>query len=204
MLDVDSLSIGVVVALVVVVVTFLVQRLNGVQMWNARLTYALGEGNREEVLSLLEQTPLDATLDGGDHKGQKLIHLATVLGDVDIIAKLLQRPPKALISVHSVVEETGNTPLHLAALHGRRQVVQSLLDHGAEVNSRNREGWTPLHIASMKGRHQVKEVLLAARADPALLTRSGMSSFELQEREKVHYSETRGWMAPEPTRTNST
>jgi ankyrin repeat protein len=41
-------------------------------------------------------------------------------------------------------DETGATPLHYAAFHGHRQIVQLLLERGAEINSRDDQfGATP-------------------------------------------------------------
>ncbi|KAJ3042250.1 hypothetical protein HDV00_007616 [Rhizophlyctis rosea] len=43
------------------------------------------------------------------------------------------------------------TPLHLASSHGHIAIVRLLLQLGAEVNVRDREGWTPLHCACAEG-----------------------------------------------------
>ena len=38
--------------------------------------------------------------------------------------------------------------LHIAVANGYRQVLQLLLENGADVNAANDSGWTPLHVAS--------------------------------------------------------
>jgi len=38
-----------------------------------------------------------------------------------------------------------STPLHLASFHGGSKVAQLLLDHGVDINVRDKEGRTPLH-----------------------------------------------------------
>ena len=43
-------------------------------------------------------------------------------------------------------DENGNTPLHLAALHGRTEVVNFLIDEGAEVAAM----WVDLHKHSVQ------------------------------------------------------
>ncbi len=43
---------------------------------------------------------------------------------------------------------TGDTPLHRAALMGRREFVDYLLAHGTDVSARNIYGETPLHLAA--------------------------------------------------------
>ncbi len=50
------------------------------------------------------------------------------------------------------------TPLHMAAYHGNRAVVEMLLRHGADMNAKNDAGETPLDCAinmknSADGRH---------------------------------------------------
>jgi len=48
-------------------------------------------------------------------------------------------------------DESGNTPLHLAALHGHFKIINMLIDHGASVDPRNILQWTPLDCAAAKG-----------------------------------------------------
>jgi len=57
------------------------------------------------------------------------------------------------------------TPLHLAAFHGHKDVVEFLLAHEAEVNSKTTAGLTPLHMAAQIGNQGVMEVLLAHGAN---------------------------------------
>jgi ankyrin repeat protein len=51
-----------------------------------------------------------------------------------------------------VRQSKGATPLHEAALLGRTDLVQLLLDHGAEINSVSDNGQTPLAEA-MRGKY---------------------------------------------------
>jgi ankyrin repeat protein len=45
-------------------------------------------------------------------------------------------------------DDTGGTPLHLAAKYDSRDVAELLLANGADVDSKNIKGWTPLHVAA--------------------------------------------------------
>jgi Acyltransferase family/Ankyrin repeats (3 copies) len=57
------------------------------------------------------------------------------------------------------------TPLQWAALNGRRDAVALLLDRGAPVDSRNRDGHTALHGAAFMGYDEIVRLLLARGAD---------------------------------------
>lgn len=47
----------------------------------------------------------------------------------------------------NVCAEDGNTPLHVAAKHLNIEMCKLLLEHGADANSANKEGFKPIHIA---------------------------------------------------------
>jgi len=51
----------------------------------------------------------------------------------------------------SCTDNSGNTPLHIAAEHNCVGAVSLLLTKGANCNSTNHMGRTPLHLASASG-----------------------------------------------------
>ena len=53
----------------------------------------------------------------------------------------------------------GYSPLHYAAYHGHTNIVELLLNRGAEVNSETGDGWTPLRYAEHYGHDVVVELL---------------------------------------------
>ena len=65
------------------------------------------------------------------------------------------------------------TPLHCAAGLGHERIIQLLLSHKADVNSRSRTEATPLHCASQEGHLASVVTLLQAGADPLLPARDG-------------------------------
>lgn len=66
----------------------------------------------------------------------------------------------------------GNTPLGWAALYGDLQLIQLLLEHGANANEAIRDnGWTPLHEAVLWRRTKVVELLLEHGANTNVATR---------------------------------
>lgn len=54
----------------------------------------------------------------------------------------------------------GCTPLHLCCQWGLEQVVQTLIEHGADVNARDAEGKTPVHVAIQNQHSQIISLLL--------------------------------------------
>ncbi|WP_422450081.1 MULTISPECIES: RING finger domain-containing protein [unclassified Endozoicomonas] len=46
-----------------------------------------------------------------------------------------------------IITDTG-LPLHYAAAHGQQKAIGALIDRGANVNSRTKDGRTPLHCAA--------------------------------------------------------
>ena len=57
------------------------------------------------------------------------------------------------------------TALHVAAKHGRLEVMRLLLSYGASVNSSSVDGMTPLHDACLAGRAECVVLLLDNGAD---------------------------------------
>ncbi|WP_265033965.1 ankyrin repeat domain-containing protein [Wolbachia endosymbiont (group A) of Sicus ferrugineus] len=58
-------------------------------------------------------------------------------------------------------DKDGNTPLHLAAMKGKIDVVKILLEYNADVNTKNNEGRTALYYAANNNHQELVELLLA-------------------------------------------
>ena len=76
------------------------------------------------------------------------------------------------------VSGSGSTPLHSAAgslrFGGRNcEIVELLLDRGAQVNAQAKNGWTALMGAANHGSVDVVRTLLSRGADPSLRTSAG-------------------------------
>ena len=64
------------------------------------------------------------------------------------------------------------TPLFVAARAGELDVCRLLLKHGADVASRNKDGWGPLHLASRFGHTDIVLELLGHGTDANAQTRN--------------------------------
>jgi len=82
----------------------------------------------------------------------------------DLLSSSLKVPATVTtpIDVNTLCTPYNNlTPLHLACTHGHTLIVETLiLEGGAHVNIRDREGWTPLHCAVAEGHVEVVKVLI--------------------------------------------
>nr|XP_045009870.1 ankyrin repeat domain-containing protein 27 isoform X2 [Jaculus jaculus] len=131
-----------------------------------KLLRAVADGDLEMVRYLLEWTEED--LDEADSAG--------IAADLDLCHPLCQCPkcapaqklpriPASGLSVN-VTNQDGLSPLHVAALHGRADLVLLLVKHGARVGARDTSQAAPLHLASQKGHFQVVKCLLDLNAKP--------------------------------------
>ena len=89
-------------------------------------------------------------------------------------------------------EETG-FPSIIAALstdrEDRHEIVELLLDAGADIEQRGVNDYTPLHYAATRNDARAVELLLSKGADPAARTRFDEYTTALQEAERLGYRE---------------
>ncbi|XP_020026801.1 nuclear factor NF-kappa-B p100 subunit isoform X1 [Castor canadensis] len=82
-------------------------------------------------------------------------------------------------------DENGDTPLHLAIIHGQTSVIEQIVhviyhaQYLGVANLTNHLHQTPLHLAVITGQTRVVSFLLQVGADPALLDRHGDSAMHL-------------------------
>lgn len=79
------------------------------------------------------------------------------------------------------VDDARRSALHFAAALGRAELVERLLEQGAEVDLADKEGYTPLHMAAGYLHTSTIIALLKGGADPEQKDRQGRSPLELVE-----------------------
>jgi ankyrin repeat protein len=67
-------------------------------------------------------------------------------------------------------------PLHAAVAARSAEVIQLLLERGADANARQQVGYTPLMGAAGGGRDDLVSLLLAHGADPSLMSEDGKTA----------------------------
>ncbi|KAL3452045.1 ankyrin repeat-containing domain protein [Aspergillus insuetus] len=98
-----------------------------------------------------------------------LVH--AVIGRHYEAVDVLLKSQKADVNAFS---QRGTTPLLLASFNGDSKVAMLLIDHGANVEARNKKGRTALHIAAKHDRNvEILLVLLAAGAELNAADRQG-------------------------------
>lgn len=78
-------------------------------------------------------------------------------------------------------EVQGKTLLHRVCENNDIQLVELLVEHGADINCRDAEGFTPLHVAAIRGQIKVVKKLVELGADDNLTTLDGKDAAYLAE-----------------------
>ena len=130
--------------------------------------------------------------DGGPGAGVEIsaqdnIWVAAALGDMAALEGHLA----AGASLDAYDPIFGVTPLSWTALHGRREMAAWLLDTGAEVGARNRDGGTALHAAAFMGRVEIVQLLLERGADAQAVDANGARPLDSGRVD----AETTAWIA---------
>ncbi|XP_022380790.1 ankyrin repeat domain-containing protein 27 isoform X3 [Enhydra lutris kenyoni] len=132
-----------------------------------KLLRAVADGDLEMVRYLLEWTEEDLDeLEGAiSIDSIEFCHPLCQCPKCAPAQKKLAKIPASGLGVN-VTNQDGSSPLHVAALHGRAELVPLLLKHGASVGARNANQAVPLHLACQKGHFQVVRYLLDCNAKP--------------------------------------
>jgi len=86
---------------------------------------------------------------------EKPIHKAAYKGDLKKVKKIIDRKPNQI----NVQDELDFTPLHLASSKGHIEIVEFLLNHGADMELEIFDGETPLMLAAQHARHRQYETI---------------------------------------------
>jgi Ankyrin repeats (3 copies) len=124
------------------------------------------QGNVGKVLASIDQQRSDTSV--RDQAGQTLLHVASLLGDERVVAKLLEVDGNRDVNAR---DAKGYAPLHLARSVA---VATQLVAGGADVNAQNDQGNTPAHRAYYSKNTDVLAYLVdAAAADQSLSNARG-------------------------------
>uniref|UniRef100_A0A1I8GXM6 ANK_REP_REGION domain-containing protein n=1 Tax=Macrostomum lignano TaxID=282301 RepID=A0A1I8GXM6_9PLAT len=125
----------------------------------------------EEVLSKLLPVS-DSDVSNKYANGNTLLHLACEGGLKKLIESLLDRDPTLLEAKNSKLE----TPVHVASRCSKLELVDLLLQRGADINSADEMGETPLFMAISAGNFTICKSILDKKPDLSLLNSEGVSA----------------------------
>uniref|UniRef100_A0A3Q1M645 Ankyrin repeat domain-containing protein 27 n=2 Tax=Bos TaxID=9903 RepID=A0A3Q1M645_BOVIN len=132
-----------------------------------KLLRAVADGDLEMVRYLLEWTEedLDEAEDAVGAVDLEFCHPLCQCPKCAPAQKKLAKIPVSGLGVN-VTNQDGSSPLHVAALHGRADLILLLVKHGASVGARDASQAVPLHLACQQGHFQVVKCLLESNAKP--------------------------------------
>ena len=125
-----------------------------------------GQWLYKDVVKLMLQHSID--VEAKDKRSYTALHWAVERQKTDMIEFLLSTKYGNSANVDSTAQKM--TPLHIAAENGVSQIVDFLLDNGADCNTCSTYGWAPLHFAAKKGHTEVVQSLLQSGADATIAT----------------------------------
>uniref|UniRef100_A0A8C9FQ65 BARD1 Zinc finger RING-type domain-containing protein n=1 Tax=Pavo cristatus TaxID=9049 RepID=A0A8C9FQ65_PAVCR len=126
------------------------------------------------------KSPGSNTIARRNYKGETLLHIASVKGDLAAVEELLKSGADP-----NVKDNAGWTPLHEACNHGHQEVVELLLQHKALVNSTGYQNDSPLHDAAKNGHVSIVELLLLHGASRDAVNIFGLRPVDYAESEKM-------------------
>jgi uncharacterized protein len=135
---------------------------------------AAAAGRIAVVREILDQAPDRVNARAAD--GFQPLGLACFFGHTALAEFLLERgaevsaPSSNLLNVQ---------PIHSAAAGQHLEIVRLLLDHGADPNARQADGYTPLHSAAQNGQAAMVRLLLEHKADRYAENSEGITPVDL-------------------------
>ncbi|NXR06223.1 BARD1 protein, partial [Semnornis frantzii] len=126
------------------------------------------------------KSPGGNTITRRNYKGETLLHVASIKGDLAAVEQLLQNGADP-----NVKDNAGWTPLHEACNHGHTEVVELLLKHKALVNTTGYQNESPLHDAAKNGHVSIAELLLLHGASRDAVNKFGLRPVDYAQSEKM-------------------
>lgn len=150
------------------------QRRSLLRSSSANRDFAASTGSAEDGLSD-EDDPKRHSSPQVKFTNSTLFLSACANGDLEECKRLLENK-----SVHIDTTTCDSlTGLHEAAICGNVELVEYLLEMGANIDCRDNEGWTPLHAAASLGQTKIVELLLGRGADATIINCENFLAYDL-------------------------
>ncbi len=116
------------------------------------LAFALRSHCDDELIDLLVENGAD--LFDFDLEGVSIFDMAITYNNIYVFNKILELG----IDVNKTNRKSGFTPLMCAACYGRVEIAKSLLEHGANKNTRDSRGFSAADFARKMNKKSILEV----------------------------------------------
>jgi ankyrin repeat protein len=123
----------------------------------------LHEAKNERVLKLMLEGRGIRYIDAADNDGSTALHQAAILGDVKMIAVLIDAGARI-----DAVTNDGETAMHFAVVTGSLKTVETLVKRGADWRICNKAGETAEYLARACHHEDVEEFLQERREETNL------------------------------------
>ncbi|XP_074309096.1 protein ACCELERATED CELL DEATH 6-like [Silene latifolia] len=133
-----------------------------------------------------------------DQDGSFPIHMACSGGHIDVVEKLLSSLPDKM---RWLLNQKGQTILHVAAQSGKAEVVNYLLRQQnlvTMINMKDNDGYTPLHLGALGKHPKVVYVLIwDSRTKLNLQCKNGLTALDIAEHygDDPFFEERLTWLA---------
>ena len=115
--------------------------------------------NCAEIVKLLVEAGVDVNYQ--DDNGETALHHAARAGHVECVKALLAANHSQQAGVEVVEKSYGWTPLFVAAVEGKAEVAEALVEVGkCEVDKMDLSGWTPAEHAALRGHLDLAAMLI--------------------------------------------
>lgn len=168
------------------------QKLSCLENHENDLLSAVQTGDLDMVKAMVEADPV--TLKSTTRYGKlSILHVAAIHGQIEILSFLLDRHPNS-----DILNRHRQTPLMLAAMHGKTDCVKRLIQSGSYVLMFDSlQGRTCLHYAAYYGHFDCLQALLSAAHSSPLADSWGFARFVNIRDENgatpLHLAAREGW-----------
>nr|XP_015908316.2 alpha-latrocrustotoxin-Lt1a-like [Parasteatoda tepidariorum] len=131
--------------------------------------YDAMKGNQVEELVAMEDDKASKLNDAAGEKHWTPLHYAVFFKQTAWVKYLFRQQKKVVSKINVDAKDVDDqTPLHLAAAAGLKDIVKTLLEKGAKVYEKTKKQNTPLDLAVMHNRKEVIDDLLTFEKDQKL------------------------------------
>ncbi len=97
----------------------------------------------------------------------------------EIVVKHVKKNSSTCLLLSFFSVQHNITPLHVAAKWGKSNMVSLLLDRGAALEAKTRDGLTPLHCAARSGHEDVADAMVQRGAPLSAKTKNGLAPLHM-------------------------